>query len=142
MDIGTFDVVAAAEKPQLMDLLGPHGKRLMEPPQEKGHKPKPIRLPVLSFDNEAVLQAGRDFDREMAKHRETMLDHDYNRQRKAAVAAAAVPEWPENLTLNGTPITKANARDIMSSRSFSWLADQILMFGGNRGNYFRDVPQD
>lgn len=138
-ELGHFDVVAAGSTPQRMTLLAPHGKPITNPGPDG--KPVPVEIPVYGFDNDRVIMAGREFDTEYAKNGHQLHEQDYNRHRRAHIAAAAVASWPD-LSINGEAITPFNAARIMSQRSFSWIADQILIFGGNRGNYFRAVPKE
>ncbi|HBT01655.1 MAG TPA: hypothetical protein DEB47_17765 [Citreicella sp.] len=128
-DLNTLGVVTAAERGAEMILKHPATGADLD-----------ITFDVLGFDAEAVVQAGREFDRAEAKRTPEDRARDGESamsRRNVALAVAAVTGW-RNVQRGDAdvPFSKEAASEILSNPNFVWMIGQIVAFGGKRQNFF------
>lgn len=133
MDFSSLDLAAAAGEAREMPVRHPG----------TGETTGAV-LHVLGFDAPGVVAAGREFDRRMASlprnERPDLVGSMQKRQ--LALAKAAVVGW-SGFVWDGAEkqFDEAFAHDLLSKPGFSWLVEQVNVFGGDRANLFQTPPK-
>lgn len=96
--------------------------------------PLGIFLEIVGMDSKEYRTESKKFMKARLESKQGAVDLDQMEKDNAALAAACIKSWPEDVF---GPYTKENVFSIMYDPEMSWLREQVEVAIQNRHNFFR-----